>query len=486
MLARLMADRLVWLLAGPFRRRAREPGLRSLGGAIAAVLFLATVLVLGVTFAGLLLIGWPGIEQRPRIPISRLFDIVKLAFAFVAGIGGVVALVLAYRRQRVVEEDNRRQEAENSRKERSILLEHVRDERDRTRLFNERFATVATQLGSEAPAVRLAGVYAMAELADDWQQHRQVCIDVLCAFFRMPHTPRPAADAPAAEVLDWRRDREVRRTVIEVIAAHLRPGSPVSWRGHDFDFSGATFDGGDFSGSLFSDGSAVSFKGAVFAEGVVRFDGAVFGSSEVSFDRAEFHGGSVSFYMAKVTGAVLNFNGVSLSAGELRFYRASFTGGEVNFHKLAISGGQLRFYRSELSGGALGFYGMGLSAGEIHFYANTLTGGAIYFNRAAVTGGRMDFYRNGFDGCEAHFDKMTVDGGEVRFERVEFTRGTVRFDQAVFRGGSTTFLGSRFTGAEVRFDGARFLGGPVDFGNAGDWSVPPVFPAGAQRGLHLP
>jgi ElaB/YqjD/DUF883 family membrane-anchored ribosome-binding protein len=37
----------------------------------------------------------------------------------------------------------------------------------RTRTLNERFATAADQLGSDKPAVRLAGVYAMAGLADD-------------------------------------------------------------------------------------------------------------------------------------------------------------------------------------------------------------------------------------------------------------------------------------------------------------------------------
>jgi hypothetical protein len=40
----------------------------------------------------------------------------------------------------------------------------------RTRTLNERFDTVAEQLGSDKPpAVRLAAVYAMAGLADDWQ-----------------------------------------------------------------------------------------------------------------------------------------------------------------------------------------------------------------------------------------------------------------------------------------------------------------------------
>jgi hypothetical protein len=60
----------------------------------------------------------------------------------------------------------------------------------RTRTLNERFATAAGQLGSDKPpAVRLAGVYAMAGLADDWEENRQTCVDVLCAYLRMPYEP---------------------------------------------------------------------------------------------------------------------------------------------------------------------------------------------------------------------------------------------------------------------------------------------------------
>ena len=51
----------------------------------------------------------------------------------------------------------------------------------RTRTFNERFATTAEQLGSDnPPEVRLAGVYAMAGLADDWAEivrHEVACCE---------------------------------------------------------------------------------------------------------------------------------------------------------------------------------------------------------------------------------------------------------------------------------------------------------------------
>jgi hypothetical protein len=68
-----------------------------------------------------------------------------------------------------------------------------------TRLLNERFTTAAGQLGDDKPAVRLAGVYAMAGLADDWPQQRQTCVDVLCAYLRMPYEPDPGDEAPPAD-----------------------------------------------------------------------------------------------------------------------------------------------------------------------------------------------------------------------------------------------------------------------------------------------
>jgi hypothetical protein len=118
----------------------------------------------------------------------------------------------------------------------------------RTRTLNERFATAAEQLGSDKQsAVRLAGVYALAGLVDDWPENRQTCVDVLCAYLRMPYEPDPGQDAPELEQLAFRASREVRHTVVRVIAAHLKDDAVASWQGLNFDFTGVVFDGGDFS-----------------------------------------------------------------------------------------------------------------------------------------------------------------------------------------------------------------------------------------------
>lgn len=66
---------------------------------------------------------------------------------------------------------------------------------DRTPVLNERFIAIAAQLGDDRAAVRLAGVLALADLADDWEEIRQTCIDALCAYLRTPYEPDPGGES---------------------------------------------------------------------------------------------------------------------------------------------------------------------------------------------------------------------------------------------------------------------------------------------------
>src|SRR5512142_2857262 len=130
----------------------------------------------------------------------------------------------------------------------------------------------------------------MAGLADDWEANRQTCVDVLCAYLRMPYEPDPGEQALAPERLAFRASREVRHTVIRVIAAHLSKGAAVSWQGLNFDFTGVVFDGGSFGGAEFS-GGTVDFRSARFSGGPVDFRSARFSGGPVDFRSARFSGG---------------------------------------------------------------------------------------------------------------------------------------------------------------------------------------------------
>ncbi|WP_312870650.1 pentapeptide repeat-containing protein [Streptomyces himalayensis] len=286
----------------------------------------AIAIAAGAFFAGWDLLGARELKPERRIDSKTLFDLVKLSFGVVAGAGALVALVVAYRRQRVDEDGALR---------------------DATRLHNERFTNAVSQLGDDSAAVRLGGVHALAGLADDapTRDLRQTCIDVLCAYLRLPYTAEadlPPGDTEARHA--YLAQREVRHTIIRIIRDHLRlmPQPPRSWQGHDFDFTDVTFDGGDFAFTTFS-------------RGVVSFDGAKFTGGTVDFRYAEFTGGWLRFNGAEFADGTVDFTGAEVTSGRLRFNSAKFTGGTVNFTDAQFTGGTVDFHDAQFAGGTVDF-----------------------------------------------------------------------------------------------------------------------------------
>ncbi|SDP91816.1 pentapeptide repeat-containing protein [Lentzea jiangxiensis] len=243
----------------------------------------------------------------PTAPTSRL-DIIKVALTVVAGIGGVVALVVAYRKQRISESA---------------------ETRERVKLLNERFGAACNQIGNESPAVRLAGVYALASLADEWPQQRQVCIDVLCAYLRIPYEP----ELESQWYLD--AESEVRLAITGVISRHLRDGAAVSWQGHDFDLVRAVLRSADFAGVRIPSGKFF-LSLARFPAGWISFDGMVVCGGEVWFGGATFDGARVTFDGAEFSSGRVQFDGAEFNGGEVSFRGARFTGGEVDLSEARI------------------------------------------------------------------------------------------------------------------------------------------------------
>jgi hypothetical protein len=273
-------------------------------GPVLALTFTVAVLVAaGVFYTGWDLLGVRGLKPEHRIDSKTLFDLVKLSFGVVAGAGALVALVVAYRRQRV-DEDGALREA--------------------TRLHTERFSQAVDKLGSDSPAVRLGGVHALAGLADDAPDGnlRQTCIDVLCAYLQLPFTPDPGDDpAHQEEHHRYLALRKVRHTILRLIGEHYRrpKGTHRSWQGCDLDLTGVIVDGN------------MNFEDADFSSGRVSFDRAVFSSDEVLFDRAMFSGGQVSFSNAVYSGSEVSFVGATFSDGVVSFVGVTFSDGVVSF-----------------------------------------------------------------------------------------------------------------------------------------------------------
>ncbi|MEU4499215.1 pentapeptide repeat-containing protein [Streptomyces sp. NPDC023998] len=455
------------------RRRTERRGLRLWPVGTALTLTFATAIAVAAAafFAGWDLLGAQGLKPERQLTSSTLFDLVKLSFGVVAGAGALVALVVAYRRQRVDEDGALR---------------------DATRLHTERFTTAVSQLGEESAAVRLGGVHALAGLANDapTRDLRQTCIDVLCAYLRLPYTAE--ADLPLGDTVarhEYLALREVRHTVIRLIRDHLRltPDNPHSWQGHDLDFTGVVFDGGDFSGAVFS-GGTVNFSGAVFSSGTVTFTSAWFSGGTVTFNNAGFSGGTVRFDGA-FSGGTVTFDGAGFSGGMVTFDRTGFSGGTVRFDGAEFSGGTVRFDLARFSGGTVTFDRTEFSSGTVAFNNAGFSGGTVTFDRTGFTGGTVRFDYAGFSGGTVRFDLARFSGGMVTFNNARFSDGTVRFDGAEFSSGTVCFDYARFSGGMVTFDYAGFTGGTVDFSMADGVAPSGLVPSGGQplpTGLSLP
>jgi uncharacterized protein YjbI with pentapeptide repeats len=407
-------------------RRLFHPGRWGLGATVLAVLC-----VLILVGAGAALLSWAieGTPKRPPHPtVDDYLNVLKLLLAIIAGLGAAVGLVVTYRRQRTLE---------------------AQHERDRQEALTSRFAAASEQLGHEAAAVRLAGVSAMARLADEWEEQRQMCVDVLCAYLRMPYEP---SDASAQE-------REVRLTSARAIAERLRSRK---WEGLDFDLNGVVFD------------KAVSFEGAVFSSGTVLFGGAV------------FSGGAVFFMDAVFSGARVFFGGAMFHDAALLFEGAVFSGGKVSFDRAVFSGGPVSFERAVFSGGEVDFAGTAFSGAYVDFRSAEFAGGNVDFRGTEISGGFVQFVSAVFSGGEVSFDHAVFSGGDVAFVDAVFSGGEVSFYRAVFSGGTVLFPGAVFSGGQVDFWHAKFSGGKVDLSHVGDWSHPPTGLPDAAPGLLQP
>lgn len=103
-----------------------------------------------------------------------------------------------------------------------------------------RFTRIAEQLADEKEPVRLAGMYGLSALADEWHQEgrldlEDVAIELTCAYLR--------ADSKFGD------DKEVRAAAISVIREHTQANSVPKWPGNSIDLSGAKLSKADLEGS---------------------------------------------------------------------------------------------------------------------------------------------------------------------------------------------------------------------------------------------
>jgi uncharacterized protein YjbI with pentapeptide repeats len=399
-----------------------EPRPRRFEPTLFKTVVLAVAIAFAIACAILICLIWLlGLSHKVGQSTTSIISLAQLSFGLVAGAGAAMGLVLAYRRHQIAEKA---------------------EARENHRLFNERFGAAATQLASDLPAVRLAGIYSLAGLADDWEAGRQQCIEVLCANARRGYAPEPEDEESQdflARHLAWKDEQEFRHTLIRVIAQRLHDKAAISWQGHSFDLVGTVFDGGDFSGIE------------------VQVD------TLLNISRARFPTGNISFVDAKIRGGVVDFSGARLSGGKIDFSKMELADGNVKFDDVWLTDGSVIFEGARLIGGKLDFARAHLIGGKLEFTFTRFAQCQVYFLRTHFNGSSVSFYGAEFTDSSVHFRRASFGDGAISFASACFASGSVHFDR------------SRLSGSTIEFSKADFGETLVDFTGVNDWSEPPTF-----------
>lgn len=164
-----------------------------LGKRMAALSLFTTVVLMIILGLSFLVISWllwgaVGLKEAARATAS---------LTTAAGIGGVVALVVSYRK-------------------------HALTERGQA---DARFTEAVRLLGEEHPSTRIAGVYALVNVADKYPALRQQTIDILCGYLRTKRED----------------DGPVESTIINKFEEKLNPAEWSKDQKLDLDLRDATF-----------------------------------------------------------------------------------------------------------------------------------------------------------------------------------------------------------------------------------------------------
>lgn len=215
-------------------------------------------------------------------------SIVKIALTLVGGVGAVAYLVIKYQEQ---------QQAGRAEK------------REKDRIVDTKMQDAINQLGSDKASTRIAGVYALADIADTYRGgYRQRVVDILCGYLRSDRETYPLGEdgKPATGLpRSGDADKAVESTILSMFVAHLKKGprdengdvtlrqqvrNDQLWCDCSFDLHGATFhEDVRLIGTTFEHG--LNFQGTKFERGA-NFSGAHF-TGGANFVMAEFRTSAV-------------------------------------------------------------------------------------------------------------------------------------------------------------------------------------------------
>ena len=308
------------------KRKAAGRWCKEWMGRLPLFVAIAIWAVLGI-IAFLLAMWWLGrvpFWQLKLDPRKHAENIVKIALTLVGGVGAVAYLVIKYQE---------RQQAGRAEK------------REKDRTVDTKVQDAINQLGSDKASTRIAGVYALTDIADRYKGgYRQRVVDILCGYLRSDRSSyapdrsgQPVWDASGHLVESVASDEAVESTILSVMRDRLRKerkddetGETIVqtvdddqlWCACTFDLHEATFHEAvdlrystfecvpNFRGTKFERNA--DFRGATFA-GNADFVGATF-AGNAHFGGAAFTDGAYFGGATFTRGAYADFGGAEFRA----------------------------------------------------------------------------------------------------------------------------------------------------------------------------
>lgn len=161
-------------------------------------------------------------------------ELVRLALTILGGIGAVGYLVIKYQdRQAGFREEAQRNTEIQLHRQQLTQAEEIEDHRQeeaRRARLDAQVAQAIAMLGDRlAASIRIAGVYALADIADqEGGMWRQRVVDILCGYLRTARHDIIRNEETAKVTRVVAADGPVESTILVIIARHLRKRRPVS------------------------------------------------------------------------------------------------------------------------------------------------------------------------------------------------------------------------------------------------------------------
>ncbi|WP_185696202.1 pentapeptide repeat-containing protein [Buchananella hordeovulneris] len=428
-----------------------------------------------ITFvgAGMLLGGswwiWGSLFEL-NVPAARA----TAALSTVAGLGGAVFLVVKYRTQALSERQEKRDEERL--KYEKHRLQHEIDKTEQENL-EARFAEAITMLRDPRTWSRIAGVYALASVADakGGLPYKQRVVDILCGYLRTDRLEKDAEgntryhlseDGTPDTSRPISHDRAVESEIIQVMAAHLRAADP-----HDLEKGSAD---GSLSGDQLWRACNFDLHEAKIAERA-NFSGCTFAGTITLTDAEFYH--YVNFSRTHFLATTLI--NATIFHRETHIKKAMFLGKTrlrcMHFHDKADFSETSFFTEQDLDSstfrGAADFSKCifhkeanfrGVEFHDAAAFKSTIFHGATYF-WASTFAGRVDFMEAEFLD-DAQFNDSDMAARHALKESPCTFRGYTLFSDAKFHKGASfhatfeghaVFCGTCF-GDHVSFSKSRF------------------------------